>query len=668
MALSNSQRKPQTNSPALARKREELFRLFQSIESSAAILSSSDERQVAQAIDELTRVLEGINQQQDSQALVPPPVLRVVAQPPDSPIQPVQEILNCIPDSHVVTSSDGRIQLANEQAARLFHLAQQELPGLSLSQFIPEDDWSRLLGRLRNLGEDIQSWQGEISISPTGRDTRSVVCTLSALRDTRDGLVGVHWLLWDVTEHRAGMVKQELSHEIGQLLLAGMTIDQALSVICCRLAETFEYRLVLMGVKEISGTVRVVAQSGDPSLSGVLIGEKGGHAALTVSAMTRAIEHNIIQVHHLEDHDQSPEADQLREQGMNSQIIVPLASEDHVLGVLIIGSQQSNAFDEGIVGWLEELSVQIGKAVSLTKDHSHLRLQEHAMNISQHAVCITSPEGRIEWVNDAYGRLSGCEAFEVIGTVLPSSQSKLFKNVLKRANKRQPPSSQSWKTESVGRRKDGRSYTVEETLTPLLDEAGNVSNIVVIFQDITARTKAEAKIIHRVYHDPLTDLPNRVMFYDRLDQALAQARRHQRLLSVVFIDLDCFKQVNDVFGHRVGDQLLKVVAERLTHCVRATDTVARLSGDEFTLLLQDLERENDAQHVAQKILDCLVEPVQVGGHTLHVRTSIGIALFPTDATEPEALLQRADRAMYKAKEQGGQGWVFASDDQGQKCV
>ena len=159
-------------------------------------------------------------------------------------------------------------------------------------------------------------------------------------------------------------------------------------------------------------------------------------------------------------------------------------------------------------------------------------------------------------------------------------------------------------------------------------------------------------MVYRAHHDPLTDLPNRAMFQDRLTQALARAKRQGRLVSVMFVDLDGFKRINDEYGHGTGDALLKVVGTRLTQCVRATDTVARLSGDEFTLILQDLERLQDIHLVAHKILDLMVQPVLLEGRSLSVKTSIGIAIIPLDATDPEGLLKHADRAMYKAKSRG----------------
>ena len=183
--------------------------------------------------------------------------------------------------------------------------------------------------------------------------------------------------------------------------------------------------------------------------------------------------------------------------------------------------------------------------------------------------------------------------------------------------------------------------------------AGRVTHFVAIHQDITVRKETEARIFHLAHHDPLTGLPNRTLFYDRLKQALAQAMRHGRGVGILFVDLDHFKAINDSLGHEMGDALLKIVAERLTRCVRATDTIARLSGDEFTVILQDVESGRDAEHVAHNILDTVRQPAMLGHQRIHATASVGIAMYPFHATDPDVLIAQADHAMYRAKEQGG---------------
>jgi diguanylate cyclase (GGDEF)-like protein/PAS domain S-box-containing protein len=170
--------------------------------------------------------------------------------------------------------------------------------------------------------------------------------------------------------------------------------------------------------------------------------------------------------------------------------------------------------------------------------------------------------------------------------------------------------------------------------------------------DITERKRAEETIKHLAYHDALTGLPNRTLFEDRLTVALAQARRRNQMAAVMFLDLDRFKVVNDTVGHALGDQLLQSVAERLTSLVREGDTVARVGGDEFTLLLPEVAQASDAVDVAERIMETLRQPWVVNGHEFHVTTSIGIALYPSDGEDAQALMRDADTAMYRAKDRG----------------
>jgi diguanylate cyclase (GGDEF)-like protein len=185
---------------------------------------------------------------------------------------------------------------------------------------------------------------------------------------------------------------------------------------------------------------------------------------------------------------------------------------------------------------------------------------------------------------------------------------------------------------------------------------------VLVLDDITERKQAEERIRYMALFDTLTDLPNRVLFRDRLKQAMAQAQRSGLMVSVLFLDLDRFKAINDTLGHVVGDQLLQIVAQRLRHCVRASDTVARLGGDEFTVILVGLVREQDAAHVAQKILVALAEPVYLDGRELYTTTSIGITFFPSDALDVDSLIKYADVAMYRAKSQGRNSYAFYTAD------
>ena len=174
-----------------------------------------------------------------------------------------------------------------------------------------------------------------------------------------------------------------------------------------------------------------------------------------------------------------------------------------------------------------------------------------------------------------------------------------------------------------------------------------------LLSDITEKKQAERQIIHLAYHDPLTDLPNRMLFNDRLSVALSQARRNNDLLGVMLIDLDDFKSVNDSLGHPAGDQLLRALGERIRSLLRQGDTVARMGGDEFMLLLPGLTSSDDVTVVAEKVLGTISEPYELEGGRVTVSASIGTAVFPIEAGDDEDLLRRVDQAMYHAKEMGG---------------
>jgi len=177
-------------------------------------------------------------------------------------------------------------------------------------------------------------------------------------------------------------------------------------------------------------------------------------------------------------------------------------------------------------------------------------------------------------------------------------------------------------------------------------------------RDIEERKQTERSIRHMAHHDSLTDLPNRALFRDRLTHAMAQADRYQQKLAVMFLDLDRFKAINDTLGHNVGDQLLRIAAERLRTCVRDCDTVARLGGDEFTVIVEDVIDTQTAAIVAQKIIDTFAQPFNLHGHEVFVTTSIGITLYPDDDEQIDHLLRNADAAMYRAKECGRNNYQF----------
>jgi len=208
----------------------------------------------------------------------------------------------------------------------------------------------------------------------------------------------------------------------------------------------------------------------------------------------------------------------------------------------------------------------------------------------------------------------------------------------------------------VSSRIDGQEHALLVRATPL--RAAGIAGIVAIHTDVSEHVRAERRLSHLAHHDTLTGLPNRLLFHDRLQSALALSRRNAWLMAVLFVDLDRFKGVNDTLGHEVGDKLLQEAAHRLQRSVRECDTVCRMGGDEFALVLPELGDMDEAAQVPQRIVESLRAPLRIDGHDLALTASIGIALFPADAEEPETLVRCADAAMYRAKKLGRDNYQF----------
>jgi diguanylate cyclase (GGDEF)-like protein/PAS domain S-box-containing protein len=207
-------------------------------------------------------------------------------------------------------------------------------------------------------------------------------------------------------------------------------------------------------------------------------------------------------------------------------------------------------------------------------------------------------------------------------------------------------------------RRDGVETAIEDSAAPIHDRSGAVTGAVMVFHDVTSVRALSHKMAHLAHHDSLTDLPNRLLFNDRLSHAIVLAQRHRRKLAVLFLDVDRFKHVNDSLGHRIGDRLLQAVAQRLLGCVRRSDTVSRQGGDEFVVLLPEVDDAQDGAVSAEKMLQAVSEPYCIDQHELRVTASIGIVVFPDDGADADTLLKHADIAMYHAKEQGRNNYRF----------
>ncbi|WNC95481.1 diguanylate cyclase (plasmid) [Paraburkholderia sp. FT54] len=222
--------------------------------------------------------------------------------------------------------------------------------------------------------------------------------------------------------------------------------------------------------------------------------------------------------------------------------------------------------------------------------------------------------------------------------------------------------------EDVFWRRDNTCFPVEYKCAPLRDNAGNMYGVTVVFRDISERKKAEQHIIYLTQHCPLTDLPNRILFGDRLKQAILNAKRSRTKFALLFVDIDGFKPVNDRYGHAVGDMLLQRIGKRMKQCLRESDTIARIGGDEFVAILPVVNEAEDAVSIAEKLRQSIEEPFAVESCILGVSASIGVAFYPDDGLDEQTLQVNADHAMYQAKSRGGNAVVLNEAGIAGKCA
>ena len=293
------------------------------------------------------------------------------------------------------------------------------------------------------------------------------------------------------------------------------------------------------------------------------------------------------------------------------------------------------------------------------RTEEELRLAATVFEGSHEGVVITDAERRVLRVNTAFTQITGVDTDAALGRTVEDILCVDPAEHARQQYIRDTVAEQGlWQGEAWYRRKTGEIFPAWHRISVVHDHRGHVLHYINLFTDITEKKLSEERIHHLAHYDALTELPNRLLFNDRLTHSMERAQRAGGKVGLLFMDIDHFKNVNDTLGHQCGDNLLQIVAERLRCAVREEDTVARLGGDEFTVVLEGLADVQDAGTVAAKILTAVSQPINLRGHELFVRASIGISIFPEDGRDVQVLVRNADAAMYRAKEQGRNTYQF----------
>ncbi|HEX8956256.1 MAG TPA: EAL domain-containing protein [Burkholderiaceae bacterium] len=305
-----------------------------------------------------------------------------------------------------------------------------------------------------------------------------------------------------------------------------------------------------------------------------------------------------------------------------------------------------------------QLNRLLSSKTDLEEKNETLALAAQVFETSLHAIAIFSADGVFMRVNNAFSDITGYAPADVIGRNAMTLQPGLIRPEDAAAIAAALRASGSCQSEAHLKTRDGGSVTVKHSVSTMRDAAGRVKAIVAIFQDVTEQKLSEQRLHQLAHYDVLTNLPNRRTFAERIQHEIDLAVRRNTMLAVVFIDIDHFKTINDSLGHATGDLVLQAVANRLRNCLRIGDTVARIGGDEFVVLLEGNSKRETFERVAHKLAESLTEAVMIDEREMYVAASMGISVFPHDGTDSETLLRNADTAMYRAKTAGRNCWRF----------
>jgi diguanylate cyclase (GGDEF)-like protein/PAS domain S-box-containing protein len=300
-----------------------------------------------------------------------------------------------------------------------------------------------------------------------------------------------------------------------------------------------------------------------------------------------------------------------------------------------------------------------------------LRIRERAIEASTHGIAIvdiSQEDQPIIYVNNAFERITGYEEKQVIGKTLGELQDERGEQ----ANfKRITLAIREQREESVELkllRISGEPFWCDMSVAPVKDSFNQVRHYICIVNDITLRREMEQQLLRQATHDSLTELPNRVVLVDRVEQAILQAKKKDNIMAFLFLDLDRFKMINDTLGHTIGDKLLQAVSSRLLVATNDFDTVARFGGDEFVILLPEIKNPQQAEYLAQEVLSLLEKPFKVDNHTLKITGSLGISYYPRDGADYETLMKNADLSMYHAKDSGRNTYRTFESEMNQRVV
>ena len=586
-----------------------------------------------------------------------------------------QAIINSTDDAIISENLSGVITSWNPAAERIFGYSVHEVLGRSLLLIIPPDrihEESEILAKISR-GERIDHFE-TVRVCKSGR-LIDVSATISPIVNENGAVVGASKISRDVTGRKTAeqdlakstRALKTLSAFNAALIHAG---DEAelLDSLCRLIVDVGGYRMAWVGRAQSNAdkVVTPVARFGIGTdyLSDVKItwaDDEWGQGPTGVAIRTGLVQ---INQSYLTNPAVAVWRNRAIESGFRASIALPIRIPSRDPLVLTIYAAESDAFDPPELKLLEELAVNLAYGISGMRNVAEklafadqVRKLSLAVEQSPESIAITDLDARIEYVNEAFLRTTGYTREEVLGQnpkVLHSGETPSATYVDLWASL---VAGRVWKGEFRNRRKDGSEYTEMAVISPLRDAHGAITHYVAVKEDVTQRRESQERIHHLAYYDSLTDLPNRRLLLDRMELALADCAQRGRFGALFYVDIDNFKTINDTLGHMLGDQMLVQVAERLSGCAGPADTVARLGGDDFIMLLADLgadplQAEAQAKALGERVFAGFQVLFSLGSTQYRASPSIGVAIFGHPDDTVEELMKQVDLAMYEAKAAG----------------
>lgn len=483
-------------------------------------------------------------------------------------------LLNAIQESTFLMEKTGVILLSNEVGAQRMNTTPEKLVGKNVYETLPAN-----VAQLRKTKFEQVARSGKPMTMEDERAGRYFSSSIYPIFDAQGSVTRFAVYAADVTQQRLQQAIDEMLSLINQDILQGIGAHEVLNIICSKLAELFQLEVVWLGRKESSGSINVLAAAGSAAsyveqlkLNGV----RWDDTPQGRCPAGNAIRFGKLQKLKVGDSLFQPFAKIAQENNLQSILAIPLVIRSEIYGVFTLCSSNPVMFElPMLTNLLGSVGQRICVALEAAMDQQQIRLLSSALEAAGNGILITDPQGKIQWANPAFLRLCGYNMQELLGQTPRILKSGQQSQEYYQALWATISLGETWANETVEQAKNGDFYTVSQTITPIFVD-GEIVNFIAIHEDISAQKLAQKHIAHLAHYDALTGLPNRTLFYDRLRQAISMVKRNAGGLALLYMDLDGFKKVNDSKGHHIGDLLLKEVAERLSTCVRESDTVARL--------------------------------------------------------------------------------------------